>query len=83
MTLIYKSIVRVVTRAKSLPEQGARKEKESSSFPPPYTASSLTRAFACHSKWRLCQSVTFLRACLHGGGGPQVGKVTRLGGVKK
>ena len=24
-----------------------------------------------------------LRACLHGGGGPQVGEVTRLGGVKK
>ena len=23
-----------------------------------------------------------LRACLHGGGGPQVGEVTRLGGVK-
>jgi len=22
------------------------------------------------------------RACLHGGGGPQVGEVTRLGGVK-
>ena len=24
-----------------------------------------------------------LRACLHGGGGPQVGEVTRLGEVKK
>ena len=24
-----------------------------------------------------------LRACLHGSGGPQVGEVTRLGGVKK
>ena len=24
---------------------------------------------------------TPLRACLHGGGGPQVGEVTRLGGV--
>ena len=23
------------------------------------------------------------RACLHGSGGPQVGEVTRLGGVKK
>ena len=23
----------------------------------------------------------FLRACLHGGGGPQVGEVTSLGGV--
>ena len=28
-------------------------------------------------------SVTFLRACLHGGGGPQVGEVTRLGGVTR
>ena len=24
-----------------------------------------------------------LRACLHGGGGPQVGNVTRLGGVTR
>ena len=24
-----------------------------------------------------------LRACLHGGGGPQVGEVTRLGGVTR
>ena len=24
-----------------------------------------------------------LRACLHGGGGPQLGEVTRLGEVKK
>ena len=24
-----------------------------------------------------------LRACLHGDGGPKVGEVTRLGGVKK
>ena len=24
-----------------------------------------------------------IRACLHGSGGPQVGEVTRLGGVKK
>ena len=24
-----------------------------------------------------------LRACLHGGGGPKVGEVTRLGGVKQ
>ena len=23
-----------------------------------------------------------MRACLHGGGGPQVGEVTRLGGIK-
>ena len=26
---------------------------------------------------------SYLRACLHGGGGPQVGEVTRLGEVKK
>ena len=25
----------------------------------------------------------FLRACLHGGGGPQVGEVTRLGGIPR
>ena len=25
--------------------------------------------------------IQFLRVCLHGGGGPQVGEVTRLGGV--
>ena len=24
-----------------------------------------------------------VRACLHGGGGPQVGEVTRLGGVAR
>ena len=24
---------------------------------------------------------TYLKACLHGGGGPQVGEVTHLGGV--
>ena len=28
-------------------------------------------------------SIAALRACLHGGGGPQVGEVTCLGGVKK
>ena len=28
-------------------------------------------------------SSTVLRACLHGGGGPQVGEVTRLGGVTR
>ena len=26
---------------------------------------------------------SYLRACLHGGGGPQEDEVTRLGGVKK
>ena len=29
------------------------------------------------------QLVSQLRACLHGSGGPQVGEITRLGGVKK
>ena len=28
-------------------------------------------------------NAAFLRACLHGGGGPQVGEVTRLGGVTR
>ena len=27
--------------------------------------------------------IILLRACLHGGGEPQVGEVTRLGGVEK
>ena len=27
--------------------------------------------------------LSHLRACLHGGGGPQVGEITRLGEVKK
>ena len=26
---------------------------------------------------------TYLKACLHGGGGPQVGEVTHLGGVTR
>ena len=29
------------------------------------------------------ERVKELRACLHGGGGPQVGEVTRLGGVTR
>ena len=28
-------------------------------------------------------TLVYLRACLHGGGGPQVGEVTRLGGVTR
>ena len=28
-------------------------------------------------------SIRRLRTCLHGGGGPKVGEVTRLGGVNK
>ena len=31
----------------------------------------------------MCAYFATLMACLHGGGGPQVGEVTRLGGVKK
>ena len=30
---------------------------------------------------RWATQTCYFRACLHGGGGPQVGKVTRLGGV--
>ena len=30
-----------------------------------------------------CCCKTLLRACLHGGGGPQVGEVARLGGVTR
>ena len=29
----------------------------------------------------VCADSSYLRACLHGGGGPQVGDVTCLGGV--
>ena len=29
----------------------------------------------------VCAGSSYLRACLHGGGGPQVGDVTCLGGV--
>ena len=29
------------------------------------------------------RAVSSVRACLHGGGGPQVGEVTRLGGVTR
>ena len=28
-----------------------------------------------------CEKLMHLKACLHGGGGPQVGEVTRFGGV--
>ena len=42
-------------------EQGAGKEHESSLFPTPLTGSPITRAFACHSKWKGCsQSIIFL-----------------------
>ena len=34
------------------------------------------------SQWAVQKGVT-LRACLHGSGGPQVGEVTRLGGVTR
>ena len=37
-----------------------------------------TLEWTCHSPLHYS-----LRACLHGGGGPQVGEVTRLGEVKK
>ena len=31
----------------------------------------------------MARTVQLLRACLHGGGGPQIGEVTRLGGVTR
>ena len=34
------------------------------------------------ARWNLFD-ILFLRACLHGGGGPQVGEVTRLGVVTR
>ena len=40
-----------------------------------------TIAFFRRSRFR--RVVESLRACLHGGGRPQVGEVTRLGEVKK
>ena len=40
---------------------------------------------SCRRRRRSCWPRGFgeLRACLHGGGGPQVGEVTRLGGVTR
>ena len=54
-------------------------------------ASSLSAAtdkIRCYRKKKICELfslLTFLclRACLHGGGGPHVGEVTRLGGVTR
>ena len=37
----------------------------------------------CYGIFWSGQLVSQLRACLHGSGGPQVGEITRLGGVKK
>ena len=37
---------------------------------------------ACYGFFWSGQLVSQLRACLHGSGGPQVGEITRLGGVK-
>ena len=39
--------------------------------------------YSNHTEAIIKYFVTNLRACLHGGGGPQVGEVTRLGEVKK
>ena len=36
-----------------------------------------------HTAVNQCTRDAAFRACLHGGGGPQVGEVTRLGEVKK
>ena len=35
------------------------------------------------AKKMLCVNHTSIRAYLHGGGGPQVGDVTRLGGITR
>ena len=42
------------------------------------------KIFSLHVEWqrKSFPRPTF-RACLHGGGGPQVGEVTRLGGVTR
>ena len=40
----------------------------------------LSRPFCCFARLQRC--FVRLRACLHEGGGPQLGDVTRLGGVK-
>ena len=42
----------------------------------------------CHARFprrrrRFKAPYSLLKACLHGGGGPQVGEVTRLGGVTR
>ena len=40
------------------------------------------KGFSLHFPVDFCQLYT-VRACLHGGGGPQEGEVTRLGGVTR
>ena len=82
MTLIYKSVVRVVTRKWHASARCEERKGELffSSAKYGFVAHSRVRL---HSKWRWCHTMTFLKACLPGGEGPQVGEVTRLGGVKK
>ena len=41
------------------------------------------KVFFAHLSWTELFHFNFFRACLHGGGGPQVGEVTRLGGVTR
>ena len=36
-----------------------------------------------HNQDQVHRTVSYVWACLHGGGGPQVGEVTRLGGVAR
>ena len=52
----YREKSRASDTRKETWEQGARKESESSSFPPPLTTSPLTNTFACHSIWEVAPS---------------------------
>ena len=50
----------------------------------PSATFALQRGGFVPSKWLAAKGLLgSFRACLHGGGGPQVGEVTRLGGVKQ
>ena len=45
----------------------------------------IVKKLRCKLSFRpsLTEGITRVRACLHGGGGPQVGEVTRLAVVEK
>ena len=64
-----------------------RGEKLLSSFPLPFIFARPPLSQRERDVWERGRSggITYgsLRACLHGGGGPQVGEVTRLGGVTR
>ena len=52
-------------------------------FPPPPALLIESTPLICNYYWYLLYYRTRQRACLHGGEGPQVGEVTRLGGVTR